>query len=349
MMEKISSIQPHKRLANLDLVRAVAIWLVLYFHICKLYLGNNITEKYYYNFGHQGVTVFFVLSGFLVGGIYYRKTNIKVGHFWLARFLRTYLPYLLILLISWLSVYLVRKDPFEPGYLLFLQNFYPDINFFKISWSLAVEEHFYLLFALLIFLVRKPHLQIWIWLALLLIPLYYRFQFFQFPDNFGYYRTASFLHLDAIAVGVIAAYLVYIRKIKIQLHPLVFISFLALTLLLFYLLELQDTAVFWAFGQSLANIVIGLLVISAYFCKEVYLAKNKLVTWSAYMAYSLYLVHPTVMHLANYLFKFAHINNFVLELSISLTLIFATAYIFYLLVEQKSIQLRNRILKLLKA
>ena len=137
------------RVFGLDLVRAVAIGLVLASHLV------GALEP----LGVLGVELFFVLSGFLVGGIFLRVCTSEaklswnaLSCFWQRRWWRT-LPNYFLFLIVFLIMSVLRGD--FPGwqkiwlYPFFLQNWLwqPD-TFFLISWSLAIEEWFYLLLPL---------------------------------------------------------------------------------------------------------------------------------------------------------------------------------------------------------
>ena len=114
--------------------------------------------------GVLGVELFFVLSGFLIGGILYRTilgqerlTLFDVTRFWLRRWMRTLPNYYLFLgLFTALASFTQDKLSWAVfwQYPLFLQNlFKPPVTFYEISWILAVEEWFYLLFPLLFFVV----------------------------------------------------------------------------------------------------------------------------------------------------------------------------------------------------
>src|SRR5690349_1065400 len=73
--------------------------------------------------------------------------------FWVRRWLRTIPPYVAALAISWVAVRIARGQSFDFGYLIFVQKFYLQIPFFLVSWSLCVEEHFYLLLPLAMVIV----------------------------------------------------------------------------------------------------------------------------------------------------------------------------------------------------
>jgi peptidoglycan/LPS O-acetylase OafA/YrhL len=135
-----------ERLAALDALRGAAILLVLGRH-------------YHFDPGWVGVDLFFVLSGFLVSGLlfreYQRMGKVRVGRFLARRGFKIYPAFYAFMLVT--AIYM-RHTPTPPGaYLaecLFLQGYLPHIWWH--TWSLAVEEHFYLLLALgLALIVRR--------------------------------------------------------------------------------------------------------------------------------------------------------------------------------------------------
>ena len=340
-------INSNDRIVNLDLIRALAIILVLYYHLTQMLAGNLFTDKTLFYFGHHGVTIFFVLSGFLIGGIYYKRPNIKPFKFWLSRFIRTYPPYFIMLLVSWLSVHLIRKESFDFGYLFLIQNFYKEIPYFLVSWSLAVEEQFYLIFALLILAVNQKNIQLYFWCTCFLIPPVLRYFFYTEQGEFGFYKTASFLHIDSLATGVILAYFVHTKKLRLNISiwwtGLLFASIICI----FYLISKYENNYTWSIGHTLANIAIGGWLISIYYAKTINIAKLRFVKLTAIMAYSLYLVHPLVIHFSLLIFKKISIQNLFVKYMIALALIYIVSYVFYVLIEKKSIDIRNKILKYL--
>lgn len=146
-----------KRIFGLDILRAIAVLLVLVGHSSQHFQPPGWFRWLWSGQGTLGVEIFFVLSGFLIGTIIIRlarsgrlHTSAMVWEFWQRRWART-LPlyfffYLLYLRFDYLGVAdLGRTYPF----LFFMQNFaWPQLPFFQHSWSLAVEEWFYFLFPL---------------------------------------------------------------------------------------------------------------------------------------------------------------------------------------------------------
>jgi len=214
------------RIFGLDLMRAVAILLVVYSHADDLLyryfaVDTSVSDV-------DGVDLFFVLSGYLIGGILLRTAlatsvpwYLRLADFWQRRWLRTLPNYYLFLLINIAMVHFALA----PGlinintlaYFVFLQNFMIplDLLFFE-SWSLAVEEWFYLIFPLLLLLVlvlRRNVKYAFLTAALIMIVFstLMRFPAFHAVDSMFKWdlliRKIVVLRLDTIAFGVLAAWM----------------------------------------------------------------------------------------------------------------------------------------------
>jgi peptidoglycan/LPS O-acetylase OafA/YrhL len=152
-MPPFSSAPPHARRLDLDVVRGVAIVLALGWHFSPEFSGNVVLDVLQWpghQFGWAGVDLFFVLSGFLMGQLVLRE-RARTGGFDGRRFTARRMLRLWPVLYAFLAVYsLVGHDPLS-AYLwqnaLHVQN-YAGTSLAHL-WSLAVEEHFYLLLALL--------------------------------------------------------------------------------------------------------------------------------------------------------------------------------------------------------
>ena len=155
----------------LDGLRFVAFLLVFFFHALQWSPWGNWPII---RFGFLGVPIFFVLSGFLIGGILLDlKAKQRPGFgllaklktFYIRRALRIFpVYYLFIAMLALLMLLSGRSDPVArdciPWHLAYLTNFR---SFFvgmeRIRqghfWSLAVEEHFYMLAPLIVLLVSR--------------------------------------------------------------------------------------------------------------------------------------------------------------------------------------------------
>ncbi len=142
------------RVFGLDVMRATAILLVVFSH-SNIFLkpSHPVTIRLFNFAGYIGVELFFVLSGFLIGMIVLRifsrqHTGRDLQYFWIRRWFRTLPNYYLFLLIHYLAwnALDLRVEPIGP-YLIFLQNLNAGgQTFFPVSWSLTIEEWFYIIF-----------------------------------------------------------------------------------------------------------------------------------------------------------------------------------------------------------
>jgi peptidoglycan/LPS O-acetylase OafA/YrhL len=155
--------------AGLDGVRAIAVTLVILFHLTP---GTTVG-------GYLGVDLFFVVSGYLITTLLLRERNetgrIALGAFWTRR-ARRLLPALAVLVLTcstaaWaiggdvlvgLGLQVLGAATFSSNWLLLAagSNYFGDTmpELFRNLWSLAVEEQFYLVWPLLLVLVlfRMP-------------------------------------------------------------------------------------------------------------------------------------------------------------------------------------------------
>jgi peptidoglycan/LPS O-acetylase OafA/YrhL len=144
-----------RRYAELDGLRAVAVLLVFLFHAGAFLAPSHTWLRAFASTGWNGVYLFFVLSGFLVGGLALaevdRTGTIDVRRFWVRRLLRTWPLYYVLLAVNVVRVTVdgVHIEPSIWFFLTFTQNLFPQ-NFFVPTWSLAVEEQFYLLLPLVL-------------------------------------------------------------------------------------------------------------------------------------------------------------------------------------------------------
>ncbi len=157
------------RVAGLDGVRAIAVTLVILFHLTP---GTTLG-------GYLGVDLFFVVSGYLITTLLLRERNetgqIRLGAFWTRR-ARRLLPALVVLVLvcctaAWaiggdvlvgLGRQVLGAATFSSNWLLLASgsSYFGDTlpELFRNLWSLAVEEQFYLVWPLLLVLVlvRMP-------------------------------------------------------------------------------------------------------------------------------------------------------------------------------------------------
>ena len=178
-----------KFIKHLDGLRAIAIIFVILFHS-----GIEI-----FSGGYVGVDIFFVLSGYLITGIVYHKfeTNSFSFYDFYARRIRRLIPPLIVVKIITLIFGFYLMNPYQ-FFMLIDQAFYSTIllsnyylsensDYFSIStfenplmhtWSLSLEEQFYLFFPILFFIIfSKFKKQIVFFLSVFLLISFFLAQF----------------------------------------------------------------------------------------------------------------------------------------------------------------------------
>jgi peptidoglycan/LPS O-acetylase OafA/YrhL len=259
-----------KRIPSLDGLRAISICLVLFGHL-RGTRGFPVLEFGFgsLNLAHFGVTVFFVISGLLITRLlieeYHRHGTINLVHFYVRRGFRIFPAYFAFILVAiagfnwgWISL----KPADLTAALTYTMNYHPDRAWhLGHTWSLAVEEQFYLIWplALLIlglrrgfisaamFAIATPFLRFGLWW----------FASLPYPKAIigESFETAA----DAIAVGCVLAgtrdwlwsQAVYRRILSSRL-------FAAVPLLGLLCLSTGSHPMVWAFSYSIAIVAIGL-------------------------------------------------------------------------------------------
>ncbi len=203
------------RIPSLDGLRAISILFVLWGHLCGT--GNfPIQETDTFNLANLGVRMFFVISGFLITGILINELNktssINLKKFYFRRTLRIFPPYYFFLFTIgiiglWGGLSVSLHDWLSS--VLYISNFTP-IKTWELghTWSLAVEEQFYLIMPFLLFAIRKKNVLIVLCLVILIAPLV-RFATILFASDidarwvaFGFQANA-----DSLAFGCVLALL----------------------------------------------------------------------------------------------------------------------------------------------
>lgn len=214
------------RLPSLDFLRGIAILLVLGRHILaipsQLPPPVRIFLETWAKIGWVGVDLFFVLSGFLVSGLLF--SEIKNGgcpdivSFFIRRGIKIYPSFWMFLFISYLVSSAVNPSLWRGGKytlaeLLFLQNYWP--GQWAHTWSLAVEEHFYLLLGLLLFFfARHKNLSRFVPFSLLLVFSIFLARWVKIfiiagPPNSMFMRTH--FRMDGLFFGALISYFYHFK------------------------------------------------------------------------------------------------------------------------------------------
>lgn len=198
-----------KRNIGLDVARAAAILGVFVCHGLNLEVaGKNL----FAGLG-SGVELFFVLSGFLIGRIYFRSSgssSFSFWNFWRSRWWRTLPPYFAAIAVYVAVHIMFPVQALHWYYGLFLQN-YLGMTGFGPSWSLCVEEHFYLLLPILALvadlLVERKSLRYLLPIAFF-VPMILRLVTLEILEPLpAQWFWFTHLHCDGLIAGVWLGYL----------------------------------------------------------------------------------------------------------------------------------------------
>ena len=228
-----------KRIFGLDIMRAVAILMVLFSHTLWIVPGaKGLIPDLLSLAGVLGVEIFFVLSGYLIGRIVFKifiKDDFnfnKIKYFWIRRWFRTLPNYYLILILNVLLVLYLGSDLPQNLwlYFIFFQNFAWEMPlFFSESWSLPIEEFAYiigpiLLYILFYFKVKTDKkklfaiITICIILFFIITKIIYNMSISNSDMMFWNVnlKAITIYRIDAIYYGVLASYLAMINPDKWQ-------------------------------------------------------------------------------------------------------------------------------------
>jgi peptidoglycan/LPS O-acetylase OafA/YrhL len=314
-----------QRITELNGLRGIAVTMVLIWHFVGAIISPdlNVLLKVASNvfvFGRTGVDLFFVLSGFLIIGILADRRDSPAYFlpFYLRRAARILPPYLLLIAFFWtFTLWLPPNSYFGATiapwtYLVFGQNWFMSFHnewgpsASSVTWSVAIEEQFYLIFPLIVFITPPARLKIvLIGLAMASAAARASFHFFYPENNFAPYVN-TVLRLDGLCVGglVALAYRNLDMRFWLQKHKrhvrLAF--FVGLATIPFFIACFRtapaDTMYYWGHSYlaifymvSLLNILLNLGSPTLAFLR------SRVLQFYGKISYSTYLFHPMIIGL----------------------------------------------------
>lgn len=307
------------RIKEIDGLRGVAILLVLSFHYLNNQLVDNtdLTSRLVAKstgFGWVGVDLFFVLSGFLIGSILIFNKGSKnyFKTFYLRRILRIVPNYFLLLIIFgfifnlrfFKGNYFLSSSGEIPywSYFLMVHNFYMAYfnNFgnraLSVTWSIGIEEQFYILFPFLTFYLKDRYLPI--------ILVFFVIGSIIIRANFSTWIPQYVLlpsRLDGLSIGFLVAYyhqngiLEANKKITIQFFQWVILGSIMLSAYLYF--RFNDLGVI---KHTIFSLFFSGILVFSLIRRESWFGsflRTKILTWIGTISYSLYLFHYLILGL----------------------------------------------------
>nr|WP_321230886.1 acyltransferase [uncultured Psychroserpens sp.] len=363
-----------KRIFGLDIMRAIAILLVVCSHAVWIFpQTKNVVTDLMSLAGVLGVEIFFVLSGFLIGRLIYnlfvfsRFTRKDITYFWVRRWFRTLPNYYLILVFNViLALFLGTSLPNNLWqYFFFMQNFSWEMPlFFGESWSLPIEEFAYIIGPLVLYLVLFLKLKInksrlfciitcLIILFFLMTKVYYNISHRGTDMMFWNVnlKAVTIYRIDAIYYGVLAACISLVkpnfwrrfRVLFLIIGGLIFVglNFIIPTQQIF----IESHPFFWnVLYLPINSIAIALTLPLLSQIKSAPKLIVVPITIISLISYSMYLIHySVVMQLMKYFFPTEGLSNsnLMIYLSIYFIITLIGSYALYAFFERPMTNLRD--------
>ncbi len=372
----------NKHYPCLDMLRSIAITLVMLAHFnAKLYpLPKTGFFQLFVSKGWNGVGLFFALSGFLIGGQIIealQRDSFSFKIFYIKRFWRIFPPYYFSLLIV-IIIYFIgladnnviqstKETPIILRALLYhvfyLQNYIqPPILQAGLYWSLALEEQFYILAPVLLYIVWryfKPFFTL-ILTGLILLAMTIRFLLYTPSVNWLYDIRFPFqTRFDSLLFGVLAAYLFifYNRKLKDSslVRVMLFLSSFA-AIVVFMAVDNETNGYFntcWFFsftGFGFAALTLSLVISS--FDLYIHRYLKKFFTLVARLSYTMYLYHlififpvgEIIIKVHKYFGFQPSITGFIISFVVYFGAVLLISALVYRVIDRPAMNYRNKIL-----
>ncbi|BAP38475.1 putative acyltransferase [Acinetobacter guillouiae] len=312
---------------KIDLLRGISILLVLLHHFnipYKLHdtflgiqiFGESLSTLIARN-GNYGVTLFFVISGFLITQHTLQRSGtlaqIKLKDFYIRRIARI-MPCLVLLVVLVTALGAMGLKPFinqepngiEVSYgltvfsaftfwmnILIIENGW--VNYaLGVLWSLSVEEVFYLVFPILCVVLGRGKGFIIFLLAIIVYAPYFRS--LHFAEESGAYLYHYFSSFDGIAIGCLTALMTQRMSQKIQVSRIVVPIIVVLMVTVYLYAPIKEVS---TWGISLFALLSAMLI----FCfaqnphTESRSILSKGVAWIGQRSYEMYLFHLIILGL----------------------------------------------------
>lgn len=265
-----------KRIEGLDELRGIAAIAVVIFH--AEWLFPDIKK---YAFGYFAVDLFLIISGFLIGKILLdaRGEPNFFRRFYIRRIFRI-LPLAIVAILTGILLSLLFNRSLNqlPFYILFIQNFIPEgmvpLPGCDPLWSLAVEEHFYLLLPLVIFIFPSQKIP-WVLLSIMSLCIILKVEGTQSIGGWYTNPKETWMRMPYLLMGVLLNF-----EQKRTLYSLFFLVWIAV--LAFFGFPIIGIEILIAIGLLLT--VVG--AISGRF-----VLKNRFLAFSGKICFGLYVIH----------------------------------------------------------
>lgn len=336
-----------KHLKGLDTLRAIAALIVVWSHIELIKEWNGISRINFFLFpnAHYSVTLFFVLSGFLITYLLIREIEkyktLSFRKFYIRRILRIWPLYYLIIFLS----YFLFSTEIPERTIFFCLTIFPNVPPALLSswpnspqiWSIGVEEQFYLFwpFAVVVFL-RKGFFKYCIIFIVICTIFPYLFNFINehtFHNEKLYSFVQKFFYqtkFNCMAYGGLLGFLLAKKNALIRIFQNKLISIASIVIpMSVWFIDLK----FWMFSDEVYAVMFGFTILSVV-SNPFFNIDNVVTKFLGKISYGIYMYHwliiLLVIRLTSSLINHSMYNIYVYMLSFGLTIIISWfSYITY--------------------
>lgn len=255
-----------RRIPSLDGLRALSILLVFWGHLAGTRGFVRLPKRWehWLDFSELGVRIFFVISGYLISTLLFREQeqagSIRLGRFYLRRTLRIFPAYYALLAVVALLV-ATREAVVMPGDFLHALTYttnYHAIRSWYVghTWSLSVEEQFYLLWPAAVVLLGRAGAITAAIAVLIVVPVLRVASWWFSPDSRPLIGETFQTTADAIAAGcVLAGAQGWLRNRSVWTKPMDAATWWLVPLAVVLLSRLRDhPSVDLSIGMTLTNV-----------------------------------------------------------------------------------------------
>ncbi len=336
------------RIASLDGLRAISIVLVLFGHASGT---RNFPVPYgparFFDFGELGVRVFFVISGFLITGLLLRESastgRIDPLRFYFRRTFRIFPPYYAFLGVLAVAA-AVGLLAFNPGdffhALTYTSNYHPGRSWnVGHTWSLGVEEQFYLLWPAVLILAGTRR-GLWIAAGFVAVAPLLRLGAWAFVPSLREGIDHRFeMAADSIAIGcLLAGAEVWLRNNATYRRLLASRAFIVVPAVVVALSALHDKPRLAMAFATLMNVGIALCIHRSVLHADDGVGRvlnSRPFVWVGLLSYSIYLWQQ--------LFLNRHSSATLTAFPLNVVMVFALASLSYYVIERPSLRYRQQL------
>ncbi len=346
-------------MSKLDGLRAIAALMVILAHYLE-----NLNSSLSFKYGGNGVQIFFTISGFLITFILLSQKNKNfelsktkmISSFMMKRALRLFPIYYIFIsalfLISKFGGLWICPKGDEWYYFTYTQNYlFYKINFqsplLNHSWSLAVEEQFYLLWPFLIFFTPKKH-ELKLLVSVFFIGFVSKFYFYYYFTGIGTTKGVTFIHFDTLGIGALLAFIIHYKHENIinfleKYSEILFsILFVLTTVFTYYAINEYLLALFLCFMSVF--LVFMASSSKVYFIDSI--LNLSILNFLGKISYGIYLYHKPVPFFVDTFLAKTHIvsiENKLLLFIIYVSITLLITIISWLTIEKYFLKLKDKI------